>query len=115
MAPGNPASAFHAELFGIVTWYCCLTHLLEYFDLQATIQLTYHTDNVKVIQYHQHMSNNDDTKFPFFDDFDLYSYMRDYHHRVVKRRVIIHPIKKFHLIQDNLQRLLRSFNNSMHK
>ena len=94
MAPGNPASVFCAELFGIVTWYCCLTHLLEYFDITTTVQLTYYTDNSKVIMYHQHMHNNDDTKFPFFDDFDLYSYMCDYHTRLANRGVAIHPIKK---------------------
>ena len=49
---GNPLSAFRAELFGMCSWYCMVTHVITYLQLENTIQICPFTDNTKVIQYH---------------------------------------------------------------
>ena len=49
MAPGNPATAFRAELYSIVTWYSCMYHTMTYFDLQSNVQVIPYTDNTKVL------------------------------------------------------------------
>ena len=93
-APGNPMSAFRSELYGVVTWYCCLVHVMEYLNISSTVHITPYTDNVKVIKYHQHMITKSTQLFPFFDDYDLYYYMESYHKRLIKHGITIQLIQK---------------------
>ena len=54
-APGNPSSAFRAELFGMVAWYCALYHITKYYGISPTAHLTPYSDNIKLIHYHKHV------------------------------------------------------------
>ena len=94
MAPGNPMTAFRSELYGVVTWYCCIAHILKYLDIRPTVTILPYTDNMKVIKYHTHLITSSQDKFPFFDDYDLYSNMKHYHHSITNHGLTIHAAQK---------------------
>ena len=94
MVPGNPVTAFRAELFGITTWYICISHVLEYFDLTSHIRITPYTDNAKVLQYHNMMTTPETRKPPFFHDYDLVSHMKYHHDRLDTKGIQVLLIQK---------------------
>ena len=101
MTPGNPATAFRAELYGVLSWYCCLFHVLQYFEIRSKVQITPFTDNTKVIHYHQCMRQDVDLKQPFVDDYDLYSHIHYFHNQIGLRGIQIHPIHKIDNAKSN--------------
>ena len=79
---GNPLSAFRAKLFGMCAWYCVVTHVIAYLQLENTIQICPFTDNTKVIHYHHHIISEKLLQTPYQDNYNLFTMIKHYHHKV---------------------------------
>ena len=88
IAPGNSTTAFRAELFGMVSWYCCLFHLMEFLNLESNVHIQTYTDNTL------YLHTPDLKPLPYFDDYDLYSYLQKYSSKLIQRGLTFSPIQK---------------------
>ena len=80
MVSGNPITAFRSELFGIVAWYCCVYHAINYLQHDHKFSIDPYTDNNKVIQYHQQVLSHEAEATAFMDDYDLFIMLQPYHY-----------------------------------
>ena len=95
MAPGNPTSAFRAELFGLVAWHCGLYHIFEYYGLSSDITIQPYSDNTKLIVYHQHIINNTVPTDAYIDDYDIFKLLQHYHQKLHPHVFNIALVKKY--------------------
>ena len=97
MAPGNPSSAFRAEIFGLMAWYCGLYHIMTYYGISPNVQIQSYSDNNKLIHYHHHIIHGTFPDEAYIDEYDILKLLQHYHGQLKQKKMNIAKVQKIQL------------------